>query len=246
MNAKENMVVAPVITPEWLNKKQRMFAELDKQLNANIISGTGISLDDLQLILERKCPEMVLEKWAQFFKDIFSIESTLSDIIIPPAHKGFGWTAVCLQQIPLNELWRSYADQKIGHFSIYGDDLEAVVSHNDRNNSSNNNNSTILMRNCWEADEELKNFSANQLREQCIVGCTLYERLDIGLFQWWLTGGKNGGRHLDAKTITLCSGSRYDDGRVPGVSWYSDEVNVHWYHPLSAHDSLRARQVKTV
>ncbi|MDP3899666.1 MAG: hypothetical protein Q8Q23_01150 [bacterium] len=245
---KKNMVVVPVsgVMPEWLEKRKGIMGEIDRQLIQELRqSGTGLTLDQLQLLTEHSDPfvvniEKILQQWGQFYKDIFSIEPDLSSINIPIVQSGFAWLSICLQEIPLANLWQAYGDQGLDRWSCYND-LAVAVTHNDRN--CKNGSYSVWMRNCWEADEELKNTSAIQLQEQSISGCTLYERLNIGLFQWWVSGGKKGGRHLDEKFITLCSGSRDDDGFVPGVGRSDGKVGVCWCLPDRAGDGLRARQV---
>ncbi|MBU1159674.1 hypothetical protein KKD04_00640, partial [Patescibacteria group bacterium] len=97
----------------------------------------------------------------------------------------------------------------------------------------------IRVRNVVEADEEFKNLSANQLKEQNIPGITLEERLiyEIKFF-------KETGKHLDIQNITLCAGSRYVDGDVPYVRWSPSygELRVLWYVPGPRNDYLCARQ----
>ena len=245
---KKNMVVVPVsgVTPEWLEKRKGIMGEIDRQLIQELRqSSTGLTLDQLQLLTEHSDPfavniEEILQQRGQFYKDIFSIEPDLPSINIPIVQSGFAWLSICLQEIPLANLWQAYGDQGLDHRSYYND-LAVAVTHNDRNCKSGSY--SVWMHNRWEADEELKDLSANQLQKRNISSCTLYERLEIGLFQWWLTGGKNGGRHLDEKFITLCSGSRCDVGSVPRVRWVGGEVGVRWGHPDFARDGLRARQV---
>lgn len=57
-------------------------------------------------------------------------------------------------------------------------------------------------------------------------GITLRERLLFELAYFNETGN-----HLDIKGVTFCSGSRYADGDVPNVHWYSgrERVRVYWY-----------------
>ena len=90
-----------------------------------------------------------------------------------------------------------------------------------------------------EADEELKNKSAEQLEKEGIKGITLRERLIMELEYYRETGN-----HLDIENVTLCSGSRYQDGYVPYVSWYSVNggLYVYWCSPQDACDYLRSRE----
>lgn len=88
-----------------------------------------------------------------------------------------------------------------------------------------------------EADEDLKNKSANDLEKEGIPGITLRERLLYELAYFNKTG-----QHLDVKNVTLCAGSRDSGGRVPRVRWGSDELYVRWYAPGSRGDDLRSRR----
>lgn len=88
-----------------------------------------------------------------------------------------------------------------------------------------------------EADEDLKNKSANDLEREGIAGIILRERLLYELEYF-----KKTGRHLDIKNVTLCSGSRDSDGRVPRVYWGSDGLGVDWYGPDDRYVFLRSRR----
>ncbi|MBU1083187.1 hypothetical protein KKE14_01995, partial [Patescibacteria group bacterium] len=57
-------------------------------------------------------------------------------------------------------------------------------------------------------------------------------------FIWATTG-----RHIDVKTITLCSGSRFADGSVPSGSWCDGRLRVRKFSSVNAYDTLRAREV---
>ncbi len=88
-----------------------------------------------------------------------------------------------------------------------------------------------------EADEDLKNKSANDLEQEGIAGITLRERLLYELAYFRKTG-----QHLDIKNVTLCAGSRYSGGDAPHVFWYSDRLNVNWYNPADRNDNRRSRR----
>ena len=96
---------------------------------------------------------------------------------------------------------------------------------------------THQFRDVQEADEKWKNVSADDLDKKGIKGITLRERL---LFE--LAYFKETGTHLDIVNWTLCTGSRYSDGRVPRVSWCGDELGVRWWGPAGARDHLRVRE----
>jgi len=88
-----------------------------------------------------------------------------------------------------------------------------------------------------EADDEHKDKSADDLEKEGIVGITLRERLLLELNYYSFTG-----KHLDIQNITLCTGSRDSDGRVPIVHWHVDKLQVRWYGSDFAHDRLRVRE----
>jgi hypothetical protein len=127
--------------------------------------------------------------------------------------------------------------EKLGvQFYLYTSDLDASVTVNDREPA--NGSYLIRFAKNVEADEELKNQSANMLAEAGTKGITLLERLLLGMAYFVATG-----EHLDVKNITLCSGSRDSDGDVPSVRWDVDgrRVYVRWHHPGRGFGNLRAR-----
>ncbi|MCB9815740.1 hypothetical protein H6785_04150 [Candidatus Nomurabacteria bacterium] len=121
---------------------------------------------------------------------------------------------------------------------VYTDDLDEAITKNDRSNEDDTY--AVWVRDNVEADEELKNLSANDIAEQKISGQTLLERL---LHEWAYSDET--GKHLDIENVTLCAGSRYSDGRVPSVYWYHDDRKVHvdWYDPGGSLARLRTRAV---
>jgi len=114
------------------------------------------------------------------------------------------------------------------------DDLDALVTSDRTSNQAY----SVQVRNRVEADEELKNLSANQLQKQGIKGITLLERLVLELDYF-----KETGQYLDVINTTLCSGSRSSDGDVPRVGWRDGGLGVSWCGPDRSDGSLRAREV---
>lgn len=98
----------------------------------------------------------------------------------------------------------------------------------------------IRLRDRQEADEELKNLSADNLKKKGIQGVTFTEQLLNDFYYWYQHKD-----HLDKQSITLCAGSRHPDGDVPGVYWdpYYGGVDVYWCYPDRAYAFLRSRQV---
>lgn len=140
-------------------------------------------------------------------------------LIIPRGFTSNPGFDACVRQFPA---WR------------YADDLDKAVPHDDRN--ARNDSYAVWFRDRQEADEELKNLSANRLAEQGILGITLPERLWYEMVYWDETG-----EHLDIFNWTLCSGSRDSDGSVPYVSRCRGRLRVCWDYPDARRGSLRAR-----
>lgn len=121
--------------------------------------------------------------------------------------------------------------------SLYIDDLDKDVSNNDR---TNDKTYAIWVLDSVEADEELKNLSADDLKGKGIPGITLMERLIYEGLYFSETG-----KHLDVQNVTLCSGSRRSAGVVPRVDWRAGRrrlcVRCHAADSRCYH--LRARAV---
>ncbi|MCC6290560.1 hypothetical protein IT398_00585 [Candidatus Nomurabacteria bacterium] len=120
---------------------------------------------------------------------------------------------------------------------LYTEDLDKCVIRNDRH--PQNGAYTVKVARRVEADEEFKNLSADQLKEQNHSGITLLEYLLLFLGYYVTTK-----ECLDTKNWTLCSGSSYSDGGVPSASWDPDsrEFYVGWTPRGHARDSLRSRE----
>lgn len=167
----------------------------------------------------------------QFFPDIHV--GNYTSLRVPVLVPGFNWPIVTARGILPNQFVARM--RKEYNIWTYTDDLDSVRS--DRNAISMSY--IVLVRDRVDADEELKNKSAEALAEEAIPGITLLEDLRLDAFHWFKTG-----QHLDPATWTLCAGSRYRDGFVPRVSWGPGhgELKVYWFHPQYAFDSLRSRQ----
>jgi hypothetical protein len=88
-----------------------------------------------------------------------------------------------------------------------------------------------------EGDEYSRGSSADKLTELGCKGITLLERLLLGLGYFLTTG-----RHLDVKNVTLCLGSRLNDGRVAYVHFVTshDHHNGGWYNIHSCKTAMCA------
>ncbi len=180
------------------------------------------------------CGELgtVTRDWERFYLNIFGETKSFSKLVIPARQSGFDRLIIVAAGTMSNRLFAK-CKEKFGAWR-WTEDLDTVVS--DRKADKDY---AIWIRDRVEADQELKNLSANILRERCVVGITLEERLIYELKYFSETA-----KHLDINNITLCSGSLYSGGGVPGVYWGVDDgLSVGWYDPDDARDYLRSRAV---
>ncbi len=177
-------------------------------------------------------PASQLSSWGGLSKSLFGLE--IDDAKVPVRQAGFDRLIVVPRGLTLNRVIGVCREQFENFYCDYSD-LDQAVTHNDRTNATTY---AIWVRERVEADEELKNLSANQLKEQGVPGVTLMERLLLELKYFSETG-----KHLDLENVTLCSGSRCSVGHVPEVGWRVDrrELVVHWYRPDYRSGHLRAR-----
>jgi hypothetical protein len=182
-----------------------------------------------------KSTDAQLAEWLTLYADLgITLES---GIVIPNRVSGFDRLIVAANGLGKSAMNRVYDGcAKKFPCSKYADDLDLAVPNNDRH--PRNGSYAVWVRDRQEADEELKNLSANQLKEQNVKGVTLLERL---LYE--LKYHKETGRHLDIKNWTLCSGSRYSDGSVPDVDWGDGRLEVVWSYAAVRDPSLRSRAV---
>ncbi len=184
--------------------------------------------------LSRPDPVRQLADWKIFYKNLFGFNLDLSQVKIPKRQPGFDRLLVIAQGLTPDKVFEIC--QKRFKCWRYTEDLDkATEGRNDREPTQTY---TIWVRDRVEADEELKNLSAEELQKQKIPGITLLERLIYELKFWDETA-----KHLDIQNLTLCSGSRNPGGGVLNVDWSSDRLRVDWYAPQDADPSFRARAV---
>jgi membrane-bound inhibitor of C-type lysozyme len=207
-------------------------------------AGNGtITLDELKRFAHRENPFVTgkLSKrqrqwWEGFYRSEFGLNVDLSTVVVPDGSGDFSSVIVVAQGITIEKVIA--ACRKHFKVRLYRDDLGNEVRENER--TPTNGSYAIRVRERVEADEELKNLSANQIKERKLSTMTLLERLILELKYF-----KETGKHLDLENVTLCSGSRYSDGFVPGVYWRSahDELGVGWGVPDDRDDGVRSRAV---
>lgn len=173
----------------------------------------------------------LIRSWEKHLKKFYGIKFLFSEVKIPDVREGFNWTVPCPAGLRENQIY----DVLSKYFPCwrYVDDLDKAIVWNER---SYDKNYIIRIRDRVEADEELKNLSAEDIKKREIKTMILRERM---LLEGWYYDET--GKHLDIQNITLCAGSRASDGRVPSADWDGGRFEVSWCYPRDADPRLRAR-----
>ena len=184
--------------------------------------------------------------WQSFYRQYFGLELNFSSLRIPERKEGFDRLLIMAASPRVARLRATRgqahrpgmtADRLFARCKElfpcwkYENNLDSITSVREPTTDY-----AVWVRDRVEADEELKNKSANDLKDEGIFCITLAERLlyELKYFQ-------ESGKHLDLKNITLCAGSRYGGGSVPGVCWDSGGLKVGYFYPGNSNDGLRAR-----
>lgn len=196
---------------------------------------------DLNRHFAAKTPEELaarqLTEWVALYASV-GITLDPATVVIPPHQDGFNRLIV----VPKGMTTQKAYDLCAGKFPCwkYADNsLDTAVPTNDRdaNPPAGGGAYAIWVRDTIEADECHKNKSADMLTQEGVKGITLMERLLLEYKYFTETG-----KHLDIKSVTLCSGSRGRAGSVPYVGWNDSKLEVCWCSADGRHDFLRARE----
>lgn len=249
----ETAVVGLGLTPDWLKKRKGIMEAIDGQLILGVERpGAGLTLDQLQLVVEhrnpfepmepkaapvaKEAPEDVLARWRKNYEAI-GIEPNFEGVAVP-AHRPGHRVLIVAQGITMNQVFDGL--EKLFPCSRSHNDLDAVIPENERTPEKAY---AIQVRDREEADVEFKNHSANDLREAKIATETVLERM-LHELDYFLATEK----HLDRKNVTFCAGSRSSDGSVPSANWSDGgfRVSADWYNPSDSDGGLRARAAVSV
>ncbi|MFH1956422.1 MAG: hypothetical protein ABIJ28_02130 [Patescibacteria group bacterium] len=192
-------------------------------------------LRDLKKFLRKEIS--LIHDWQSFWYSITGQEYDFSTVHIPAKPEG-NWRLLICIDISLETLYAECHKRFSGKVWRWTDkNLDEIVVQNER--TAQNCHYAIWVRNETESDENLKNLSSNDIKNQNLTTETLAERLIHELKHFQETG-----KHLDIKNVTLCAGSRDVDGSVPGVGWFPGcgGMSVGWCGPGFRDDSLCARQ----
>ncbi len=175
----------------------------------------------------------MLRDWEKFYQDVFGLQKNFSGLRIPNKKPGFDRLLVVAKGLTPNRIYNRM--KELMPAWKYWNNLDSIISERKADRDY-----AIWVRDRVEADEELKNKSADVLKQEGIQGITLEERL---LFE--LKYFKETGKHLDEQNVTLCAGSRLSLGALPYVRWngWHRRVGVDWCVAARACGHLRGRQV---
>lgn len=230
-----------LVTDEQLGRIAKKQADLFRRVREGSLNPETV-LVALQPIIEGgagQVTDRLLVGYQRFCREVFGLETNLSKVVVPNQRSGFDQLLVVAQGLTIGRVLEVCRQ----NFPVdcYLDNPDEQIVKNDR--SPDKASYAIWVRDRIEADEELKNRSANQLRDDKVPIETLLERLLHELKYWYETGGKNNGQHLDIQNWTLCAGSRGRSGDVPHVAWHDGRLCVYWCGPGAADPDLRARSV---
>lgn len=183
----------------------------------------------------------MLDPWVAFYERHFPKElaaaggaKAFDTVAIPPQRPGFDQLEVVLKGLTMNAVYAEIVKQGYPCWR-YVDDLDGSIPKNDR---APTESYALWHRGRDEADEKLKNLSANDIASRQIktMGVLEYEVFKLKHFE-------ETKRHLDVVNITLLAGSRDADGGVPRARWSVGRFGVGWAVPRYRSPDLRSREV---
>jgi len=178
--------------------------------------------------------------WQKYLREIFGVSADfLSVMKLPPVRSGFGWGIAMPQGITTQRMLDVLKPRFGGKLWQWYQNLDRAIDLEKEARTTANGPYVVWCRDRVEADEELKNLSANDLTKRGTNCMTEPERIVLEGWFHWKTGG-----HLDTKNVTLSAGSRCSDGSVPYADWSADDgFGVGGCGAGGRDGSIRAREV---
>ena len=178
-----------------------------------------------------------LVSWQNLYLEL-GLKVDVSNLKIPASQPGFTRLILVPEGLTPNKAV-ALLKKKMSVYT-YTDNLDTITSVRDTKKTY-----VIWVRDRIEADEELKNKSANDLKRDGINCITLIERLlyELKFFTETTAMAGQAQKHLDVKNWTLCGGSRNSSGNVPSVGWGSNGggVGVYWDYADYRYGNSRSR-----
>ena len=224
------MAIKTVVTGSSVTASQ--LKDFFRQIDDGSINGIH-----MQAILEHRNPfglDNVVIDWKKVYETLgMKVDFNNNDANDPNF-----WVVPVFKGVTPNKVVQALRDQNVNVY-LYTDDLDKGVPTNDRDPAKDGDYRVKFLKTV-EADPELKDKSADDLKKEGVKGITLLERLLLELGYFLATGN-----HLDIENVTLCSGSRDSGGDVPSVNWGTGdrEVRVDWDDTSLSYVNLRARAV---
>jgi len=183
---------------------------------------------------ERSADEQVEDMRMMY--GMLGLEFTTSGLIIPKRRAGFDRLVIVGAKLSNNLAFEACEASFPSWRYVNNLNTEVPVKRNERH-PAKNGLYAVWFRDRIEADEELKNFSADMIVKRGLKTITLLERELYELVYYMETG-----KHLDIANWTICSGSRDSGGGVPGADRYGDWFEVRCHSPGYRNPSLRSRE----
>ena len=177
-----------------------------------------------------------IAKAAVFYKRHFGLAKDFSSLHVPRKPPGDYWLLVVAEGLTPMRVFARWQELGWGCWKSR-DDLDSFIPKSDRKSDKDY---AVWVKATQEADEDLKKKSYEDLGDLGIFGNTLLERMLLEIQYNDETGD-----HLDKINATLCSGSRYPDGRVPFIYWDVEGrgLCIFGCGPRDCSDGLRSRAV---
>jgi hypothetical protein len=164
----------------------------------------------------------IRKDWENFYQAWFEIEIDFSEVVIPEKPTGNYRLLFIAKGSTLKPFyWRKFT------FGLNGDDPTLMNKRN-----------TIKSYAIWvpvegRPDSEFIEKTTDQVDPNMEIGITLLERLIFEAKYFTETSG-----YLSTQGLTLCSGSRYPDGKVPRVymNIARTEIDIAWCY---SYDSFK-------
>lgn len=230
---------ARIITPGQMKEligaiAEGIPADMDFEVAARWIGRKKILAENIKCMLSIGNPDAgAIIIWQNFYKSLFNQKYDFSSVTIPEC-PGAGWRLLFVVDLSLEQLYVKCRELFLC-WRWADDNFDKIVVKNERD--ARKGPYAIWVRDRVEADEELKNLSTNDIKSKNLTTETLAER-----FIHELKFFNETGQHLDIDNVTLCSGSRLDDGFIPFVRWLDSKLLVFWCRLDFARGHLRSRQ----
>ncbi len=179
----------------------------------------------------------VCDYWIGLWRKNFGIKNPDFSSLTPfVAHPGYRPLMIPKHELVTEQHLYDSCRERFECWKYTNNSLDKVVVNNGRD--PRKGSYVAWFRDRIEADEELGNLSAVELKKRKISGITLLER---EIMEYDCFNRTNS--HLDIDSMTICSGSRYICGDLPRVRWDGERFFIHWFFTDRAEAIMRSRQL---